>query len=113
MNNLKTNNSKNSGNQNVVPNNVKCYHCDEPCHFKRDCPYPDRQNPPVNNDLAKKRKHAFTATPGDSDSSSSNDDQKTDNSNLCFIVVHDFDEFKETESKKGTRLQYNWLKLLA
>ena len=100
MNNLKRNNYKNSGNQNVVPNNDKCYNCDKPGHFKRDCPYPDRQNSPMNNDPAKKRKRAFTATLDDSDSSSSDDDQKTNNSNLCFTAVHDFDEFRETDSEK-------------
>ena len=100
MNNLKRNNYKNSGNQNVVPNNDKCYNCDEPGHFKRDCLYPDRQNPPMNNDPAKKRKRAFTATLDDSDSSSSDDGQKTDNSTLCFTAIHDSDEFKETDSKK-------------
>ena len=94
-----------------MPNNVKCFNYDEPGHIKRDCPYPDRQNPPINNDSIKKRKHAFTATLDDSDSSSSNDDQKTDNSNLCFTEVPDSDEFRETDSEKGTHLQYNWLKL--
>ena len=60
-----------------------------------------------------KQKRAFTATLDDSDSSSSDDDQKTDNLNLCYKAVHDSDEFRETDSEKGTRLQYNWLKLLA
>ena len=76
MNNLKRNKYKNSGNQNIVPNNDKYYNCDKPGHFKRDCPYPEWQNPPMNNEPAKKRKRAFTATLDDSDSSSSDDDQK-------------------------------------
>ena len=104
MNNLKRNNYKNSGNQNVMPNNVKCFNCDEPGHIKRDCPYPERQNPPINNDSLKKRKRAFVAPLDDSDSSSSNDDQKTDNSTLYFTAVHDSDEFRETDSEKGTHL---------
>ena len=107
MNNLKRNNYKNSGNQNVVPNYIKCFNCDEPGHIKRDCPHPDKQNLPINNDSAKKRKRAFTATLDDSDSYSSNDDQKTDNSNLCFTAIHDLNKFKETDSEKGTHLQYN------
>ena len=61
MNNLKSNNYKNSGNQNVVPNNIKCFNCDETGHIKRDCPYLDRQNLPINDDSVKKRKRAFTA----------------------------------------------------
>ena len=107
MNNLKRNNYKNFGNQNAVPNNVKCFNCDEPGHIKRDCPYPERQNPPIDNESVKKRKRAFTATLDDSDLSSSDDDQKTDNSNFCFTAVHDFNKFKETDSEKGTHLQYN------
>ena len=67
----------------------------------------------MNNYPARKRKRAFTATLDDSDSSSSDDDQKMDNSNCFYTAVHDFDEFRKTDSEKGTRLQYNWLKLLA
>ena len=54
MSNLKRNNYKNSENQNVVPNNIKCFNCDEPGHIKRDRPYLDRQNLPINNDSVKK-----------------------------------------------------------
>ena len=75
-------------------------------HFNRDRPYPDRQNPPMNNEPAKKRKRAFTATLDDSDSSSSDDDQKTDNSNMCFTAVHDSNKFTKMDSEKDTRLQY-------
>src|SRR5574338_1110598 len=32
MNTLKKNNYKNSRNQSIVPNNVKCFNCDEPGH---------------------------------------------------------------------------------
>ena len=106
MNKFKRNNQKNSGNQAATPSHIKCYNCDEPGHIKRDCPYPDKQNPLINNESTKKRKRAFAAALDDSDSSSSDDDQKTDNTNLCFTAIHDLNGLRSTDSEKGTRLQY-------
>lgn len=52
------------------------------------------------------RKRAYTATLDDSDSSSSDEDHKTENSNTCFIAIHESDDLKNMDLKIGTHLNY-------
>ena len=105
MNNYKRNDHKIYGNSNETQNNVRCYNCDELGHLKRDCLHPYKQkNSPIN-ELSKKRKRAYTATLDDSDSSTSYEDQETENSNTCFIAIHESDDLRNMDLKIGTHLK--------
>ena len=97
---------KSFGNNSEALNNIKCFKCNEFGHYQRDCPHQEKHTPQSNKEYSNKRKRAFAATLDDSDTSSSDDEQKTELANMCFVTTQNSDDQDDMELKQGTRLLF-------